>query len=560
MHPAPRHYLFSPETDPSEIVTTIGSTLHCATDATVESICRYLDSFEWNLYLAGAALEERMSGTLANTGRELRWLDLGNHGAVVARQMIAVDPDFVESLPEGPVRGLLAPVLGIRRLLPMAELRICTHGLRVLNDDDKTVVRILIEESRPIDAAGHRLQALPARLFIQPVRGYERKLEATIQRLQSSLGLHSGMLCEPATLFQQALASVGRRPGSYSSKLAYQLDPQQPADAAAKQILRGLFDTLEANIDGTLHNLDSEFLHDLRVATRRTRSALAQIKGVFPPAVVDEFKAGFAWLQQVTGPMRDLDVYLLDFPNLRESLPESMRDDLEPLRDWLRGHYAEQQTKLVEALESPQFRALREDWRAFLEMPNSPSLAPAPRNARRSIKSVADSGIRSMLKRVRREGRAITDASPAEELHELRKSCKKLRYLMEFFESLYPADEIRGLIKQCKILLDNLGSFQDLQVQADHLRDSARHMQAEGAADTATLLSIGALVKTMLDQQVQARKAFTDTFTTFDSAANRAAFKRLFAAAAGTDAKPTPSTDCNPAGNPDSNLGDANQA
>ena len=43
--------------------------------------------------------------------------------------------------------------------------------------------------------------------------------------------------------------------------------------------------TLRINEDGVRKDLDSEFLHDFRVAVRRTRSALSQIKGVFPAAV-----------------------------------------------------------------------------------------------------------------------------------------------------------------------------------------------------------------------------------------------------------------------------------
>ncbi|MFC1662475.1 CHAD domain-containing protein, partial [Gemmatimonadota bacterium] len=41
---------------------------------------------------------------------------------------------------------------------------------------------------------------------------------------------------------------------------------------------------MRANEVGMLKNLDSEFLHDFRVAVRRTRSGLTQLKGVFPPS------------------------------------------------------------------------------------------------------------------------------------------------------------------------------------------------------------------------------------------------------------------------------------
>jgi len=152
------------------------------------------------------------------------------------------------------------------------------------------------------------------------------------------------------------------------------------------------------------------------------------------------------------------------------------------------------------ALAGESFARLLREWRAFLEAPSRPGADRAAKQATAPIKRVADKRIRRMHRRVLDEGRAITDASPSEELHELRKSCKKLRYLMEFFQSLYPAADIKELIKQMKLLLDNLGGFQDLAVQAAHLRETAAMMQAAGAAPLGTLLAMGALIGHMLEQ------------------------------------------------------------
>ena len=71
----------------------------------------------------------------------------------------------------------------------------------------------------------------------------------------------------------------------------------------------------------------------------------------------------------MSGPVRDLDVYLLDFPGYRESLPEPLRPHLEPLRAFLLAHYDETQATLAAELASRRFRGLLKDWRAFLEAP-----------------------------------------------------------------------------------------------------------------------------------------------------------------------------------------------
>ena len=517
MHDQATDLLLPEDADIAAVADAIRAHVHCDEGRSGRSVTRFLDSFDWSLYRVGATLEDRLD----ERGRVLIWRALDQVGAD-AVQPIDADVGLVDSVPVGPVRERLAPLLGVRRLLPMVEVRTGSLMLRVLNADDKTVARILVEQHWLAGAPASTDVPLLARLRLLPVRGYQQELRETAERLRRHFELELAQI----PLFERALAAAGREPGSYSSKLAYHLDPGQRADAATKEILLGLLETIAVNVDGAKSNLDSEFLHDLRVATRRTRSALSQIKGVLPPDIVDDFKGRFAWLQQVTGPVRDLDVYLLDYPRLRDSLPPRLGNDLEPLRDWLSAHYAEEQDQLAAALESSQFLGLLEDWRRFLVSPVLPETAPA--NAARPIKVVADRRIWRMFRRVRSEGRAITAESPPPELHELRKSCKKLRYLMEFFQSLYPENEVRGLIKQTKLLLDNLGAYQDSSVQAEHLRETAERMHAEGAADTGALLAMGALIKRMLDTQQQARQAFGRTFAEFDDGTNGALFRKLF--------------------------------
>ena len=73
-----------------------------------------------------------------------------------------------------------------------------------------------------------------------------------------------------------------------------------------------------------------------------------------------------------------------------------------------------------------------------------------------------------------RDGSAIDDDSPAEDLHDLRKKGKELRYLLEFFAALFPADTVKPMVKTLKALQDTLGRFQDREVQAHVLRDARR--------------------------------------------------------------------------------------
>ncbi|WP_295456458.1 CHAD domain-containing protein [uncultured Thiodictyon sp.] len=487
------------------------------TEDAAETLNRtFFDTFDWSVYLTGATLEWRSTALPP----VLIWSEL-KHPDDALIQVAPWEPAFPGDLAPGPVQTRLMATAPHRRLLPIMGIQTRVRHLELCNHHDKTVVRLAIKESTFNDPRDGSTGALRPRLQILPVRGHAHEAATLREALAGVVGL------EPVDLplLLEALAAAGRRPADYSSKLDYRLDPAARADLVTKEILLGLLSTLEANLDGARANLDSEFLHDLRVATRRTRAALGQVRGVFPEDLVTHFKEEFTWLQLVTGPIRDLDVYLLDFDTYQRGLPASLGADLEPLRDFLHSYYRREQDRLVQALASQRFTQLRGDWRAFLE---APAAEPATPNGARPIKDLADQRIWALARRVRREGRGIGPDSPPEDLHELRKSCKKLRYLMEFFQSLYPKDQTRTLIARMKVLLDNLGCYQDLAVQAVHLRELAGRMRDVDQAATETLLAMGALIGNLLARQQQAREAFDHVFDEFQSEGNRRAFRNLF--------------------------------
>ncbi|EGV19532.1 CHAD domain-containing protein [Thiocapsa marina] len=488
--------------------------------APAETVTRvFYDTFDWAIFHDGGALECR---TRRSTRRLVR-SSLDGRAPPVS-QTLAGEPGFAFDLPLGPVRECVLEICGIRRLLPVVVVESHVTAFRLVNDEEESLLRVEIHaqsartpEEEPCGPLGIRI-----RLVAEPYHeGVCREVEALLLE-----HLAPAPTSARKPLLTEALAVCGRRPGDYSSKIDNRLDSEQRADEALKTLLRSLHQTLLANLEGARRHLDTEFLHDLRVATRRTRSAIGQVKGVLPSERVEDFKVRFAWLQQVTGPLRDLDVYLLEFDRYRQALPCRLRARLDPVHAFLLQRQAEEQGRVAGALSSPAFDALTREWQAFLDLPVLEH--PSEPNAARSIKSVADERIRRMEKRVRREGSAIRPDSPATDLHELRKSCKKLRYLMELFQSLYPRAKIAKLIKLLKVLLDHLGLVQDLAVQAEHLLDWAKQMHCEGSADTETLLAMGALVGQLLERQAQAREAFAEVFDRYRHDEHQALFRALF--------------------------------
>ncbi len=504
-----------------EVLERLGDRFRVRREASPESHRVYYDSFDWRIYNAGGRLSVRqMEG-----GVILRWE--GDDDTLRHRQQLTAMPDFAWDLPAGgALRHDLTPVLKMRRFLPLVEVWRRAQSLRILDQEEKTVARVRLEQSfaaRPGD--GNR-RALPSALLrVLPVKGYVAAYHRLVRFLEDDLGLASARQDELAL----ALEAVDRVPGDYSSKLKMPLDPALRADEAAKSIFRSLLHIIEANEDGLRQDLDSEFLHDFRVAGRRTRSALSQIKGVLPATVVERFAAEFKWLGGATGPTRDLDVYLLKIPAYRAELPPAVRQDLEPLAKFLTARQRTAHRRLVTVLDSERYRELIRSWSEFLLQPfqaGQPDAAPP--NAGQPILEVASKRIWKVYRKAIEEGGAIGPETPAEALHDLRIRCKKLRYLLEFFRSMYDEKVIGPLIKRLKLLQDNLGDFNDYEVQQDSLKEFAHQMMKSRKVPADTLMAMGRLVEHLEVGQAKERRRFHECFDLFAAKDNRRRFCQLF--------------------------------
>ena len=477
----------------------------------------YYDSFDWRLYLDDSLLEDTREGSV----HTLVWRSLKGKDRH-PRLKLTDAPRFARDLPPGPFRDLLEPILEMRELVPKIRIRSRTRTVRILNSDEKTVAYLEIEQNTLPRQKGVRSGKLHDRVILVPVKGYRKPCKQVAVQLEAL-----GLTAEKDAILLTALSISGQTPGGYSTKLNLKLDPAMRADQASKLILHRLLDIMLKNEAGTRVGTDTEFLHDFRVAIRRTRSALTQIKAVFTKRIVERYKAEFAWLGRQTSPSRDLDVYLLNFDKYRDSLPPTMRDNIEPLREFLLRRQKIEHKALVKALDSARYRRLTKNWCNFLEQPVNERTTLG--NAGRPVIDVACGRIWGLYRHTLREGNSITADSPADDLHELRKTCKKLRYLMEFFQSIFPARDIKELVRILKTLQDNLGDFQDYEVQVTKLKKFSHQMVAEGTVSPDTLLAMGMLIDGLERRQHLAREEFSGRFAGFSRQDNQDLFQKLFA-------------------------------
>ncbi|MEM7583961.1 MAG: CHAD domain-containing protein [Acidobacteriota bacterium] len=477
----------------------------------------YFDTFDWRCYRAGF----RLRFAPGARGAVLSWLA----GEDERRFQWATRsvPPFAGAFSDGPLRRALSPVLQMRRLLPVVELKVNRWRLRILDRRDKTVVWLELEHAVARAPGGSQDPvALPPLLELRPVRGYAKAHRRVMRFLETELELSE----MPDRELDRALAAIGRQAGDYTSKVVIDLDPAMPAADATKRIHRELLAAMRRNEPGTRKDLDSEFLHDFRVAVRRSRSALTQIKKVYPEEAIARFKPELAWLGSITGPTRDLDVYLLKMEDYQKGLSAERQSQLEPLVEHLRGAQRRAQKRMVRAMSSKRYRELIDGWERFL---HEPSALESPQNAARPIAEVASERIWKVYRRVIKNGSAIDDDTPADPIHELRIECKKLRYLMEFFRGFYDREAIGRVIKSLKRLQDNLGTFNDCEVQRGGLIGFAEEMQREGEAPVTTLMAIGRLADDLEAGQAHERRIFGERFAAFSQPHNQRLARQLFA-------------------------------
>lgn len=500
----------------------------------------WLDTFDWRLYRAGLLLEH----VSAHRGGELRLAARPDQAPSASAVQVPAGPLAVQpttgwqsarphlagDLPAGPVADRIARVIGPRALLPLVTVTTSVTVTRLLNEDAKTVARLLVEYPvltgmaggiaavRAGGAAGGTVtgraangtgQRLPPRVTIAEVRGYS----GPARRAARVIADTAGFLPARGDLFTEALAVSGRSPGDYSNKIDAKVTGDLPSSQAVAVVVLRLLDMAEANVPGVLSDTDTEFLHDFRVAVRRTRAALKLFGDALGrPADVARFAAEFKWLGDATTPARDLDVHLLGFEDMARSLKAAKPDELEPFRDYLHGKRAKEYRALARALRSQRFRDLTREWRAALTPAGE---GKRPKEPRISAATVAAESTRKAFMKVARLGAAITPDSPHESLHNLRKRCKELRYALEFFTPLYDPALYGRVIGDLKRLQDCLGTFQDNEVQIAEIRSLATAMLAANDAPAVTLLAMGEVTAALADAQVAARADFGRRFAEF---------------------------------------------
>lgn len=493
-----------------DLVADIGQAFTIEVEPQPAVTVTWFDTFDWRLYRRQKVLllqdQDSWHLLLRPSGEET--VSLQGKGLAGC--------SFSSDFPPGRLRTVLEPILDVRRLLPLVTLDSSGVVIRFLNQDEKVVAFLFLQEQR---VARADVAFRTARL--QGIRGYDKDFK-TVSRFIRRYGIVDSVSFFYA--FEEGVRLTGRCPLDYSSAFSITLKPEMSARQATMAIFRRLLETMQRNTPGIIDDLDSEFLHDFRVALRRTRSGLALIKRVLPPEITETFKKEFADLGRVTGTARDLDVYLLYEKDYKARLPASLQDGVDTFFADIRTRRESAHKELVRSLCSPEYREMIGRWHDYLY---SDGGEPSE-NSELPIKGLAGKIIMRSYRRILKDGKEIDQSSSAEKMHRLRIQCKKLRYSLEFFTSLFPPDDMRIIIGQLKKLQNNLGAFNDLSVQQEMLHQYLARLRPGSGKNQKLASAIGGLLTSLHHEQQQVREAFFSKFRRFSRSRNTELYKKLF--------------------------------
>ena len=426
-----------------------------ATARTTRLQAVYVDTTDQRLAAAGLALRLRKEGrvwvqTLKGRGDGL--MQRLEHEVTLPTQVAAI-PTLNRHLHAGTAAGDALDAA----LKPDAEL------LPVYRTDIRRLHRRVRHQGAVIEIAydcGH-IMAGDQKLAVDEIEfelisGPAQALPALAARWSQRFGLWWDVRTKSERGFRLALG-LAQVPPVKAQVLNYSAS-SSPQAAFQNMLQSALLHVLPNAAELAGGGGTAEHLHQLRVALRRLRTALA----VFATWAVDEAQAGdkqapLRTLFNALGAARDADVVAHNWlpqmveagaPTALPATTEAAQADVGPLlRD------ATFSVLLLQTL--------------VLAMPSvAPEADPA------DLRSAAARVLKTLWRRARSDAKAFAQA-PAEQRHRARKRLKRLRYALEFLAPVFDSKKTQRFQQHLNAALEAMGHCNDLQVAQAHFENRA---------------------------------------------------------------------------------------
>lgn len=261
------------------------------------------------------------------------------------------------------------------------------------------------------------------------------------------------------------------------------LDCAGPADKMVQLVLRTQLKKMCGHQDNALDWKDPEGVHDMRVLSRRLRSAVGDLKPYVPKASLPrtELRA----IANSLGDVRDEDVTLMALEELKSQAEGGAAEGIEMLAEEHRKRRKEARARLRSTIKKAALDDFRKEFLAKLQtiamvFPEKSSAKDA--DDARSFRSVGVEIIKARLKDFSVASPHLYRPFEIKDLHKLRILSKRLRYAIEFFAVCWGA-ELEAIAKEIALLQTSLGELHDCDVWIDSLGSRLKRMDRKAKSN-----------------------------------------------------------------------------
>jgi len=459
----------------------------------------YYDTADWRVHRTGFTCRVRHKGG----GAELTLKSMADpaDGIRSRREITEQVPDGEAcelTLANGPCSVMLRSIAGRHPFDPLFRLDTLrrTYGLADTTGDIGEIAlddtTIPVAERAPIRLA--RVEVEVNSGAVDRARRFVDVLVATVRLTGAG-----------PSKFEAAIAATEHHPRPRAPGFgSIEVRSQMTAGDVAYAVLRRHFAVFVANELGTRLGEDIEALHDMRVAARRLRAAMAAFRPFLSPAI-QRIRYELGWVAAALGEVRDLDVQIERMTEWREGFTADEVHALDAIETLLLARRTLARRRLLAVLNSRRYDRLVERFGAILLRGPARRFVPG----RVPVLAAAPDLLERRYRRVRKLGDPIRPTSPAGDYHMLRIDAKKLRYALEFVGSIYgkPAIEFSERVAG---LQDVLGLHQDAEIAMEMLRDTAATQGRR--LGPATVLAMGAISERYRTHAAELRRQFPTVY------------------------------------------------
>ncbi|TLM78907.1 MAG: CHAD domain-containing protein [Actinobacteria bacterium] len=302
------------------------------------------------------------------------------------------------------------------------------------------------------------------------------------------------------------------------------LGPDTPAAIAAAVILAAKAEPLFALEAAAASGEDMEAVHDMRVASRRLRAAMAIFRPLYPDREWRRFNRMARAITRSLGTVRDADVFVDEFARLTErARTTDERVTLACIIGHRLGERLRDLESMRETLATLGLAERRDGFLAFVRRGDAGAYQP--------LGELADAVVRERLTAVYAHLPEALESDAGETQHSMRIAVKRLRYAIETLRPCFTgkADKV---LETLKTLQDVLGELHDRDV----FLSSVREMAESGELAKAGVKGPG--LRAVERHLLAERAGFFDTFAALTAEWDEARMTRAVLGALRTDAAP----------------------